>query len=75
MGQAHLGVLDLPVTGLTAQVVANLPNVCDAGRRDRMTLGLEATGNVDRRRTVTPGGARVEKKSAAPPSSHSIRLS
>ncbi len=41
MGQAHLGSLDLAVAGLAAQVVADLPDVGDAGGRDGVALGLQ----------------------------------
>src|SRR3954464_11072309 len=34
VGQADLGVLDLAIAGLTPQVVADLPDVGDAGGRD-----------------------------------------
>ncbi len=36
-----LGALDLAVAGLAAQVVADLPDVGDAGGRDRVALRLQ----------------------------------
>src|SRR5207248_10467657 len=41
VGQADGGTFDLTIAGLTAQVMAHLPDVGDAGRRDRVTLGLQ----------------------------------
>ena len=74
VGQADPRALDLAVAGLAAQVVADLPDVGDAGGRDRMALGLSPpdtlTGVVPSRQV-----APELKKSTAPPSSHSIRLS
>jgi hypothetical protein len=49
--------LDLAVPGLAAQVVADLPDVGDAGGRDRVALGLQAARHVHRGRAVAPGGA------------------
>ena len=74
MGQADLGALDLTVAGLAAEVVADLPDVGDAGRRDRVALRLEAARHVHRRRAVAPRWRRDSKKSTAPPSSHSIEV-
>ena len=51
VGQPDLGALDLAVAGLTAQVGGHLPHVGDAGGGDRVALGLQAAGDVDRRRT------------------------
>ena len=48
VGQADLGALDLAVAGFTAKVVADLPDVGDAGRRDRVALRLQAARHVDR---------------------------
>src|SRR4051794_19933786 len=62
VGQANLGALDLTVAGLTPQVVADLPDVGDAGRRDRVTLRLEATGHVDRELAVAPRGTGLEER-------------
>ncbi len=42
VGQTHFGVFDLPISGLAAQVVTDLPYVGDAGGRDGMTLGFQA---------------------------------
>ena len=55
------GALDLTVAGLAAEVVADLPDVRDAGRRDRVALRLEAARHVDRRRAVAPRRARAEE--------------
>src|SRR5688500_8227226 len=46
VGQADPGALDLAVAGLAAEVVADLPDVGDAGGRDRVALRLEAAGDV-----------------------------
>src|SRR3954471_22482096 len=59
--QADLRALDLPVAGLAAQMVADLPDVGDAGRGDRVTFGLQAPRNVDRPFAVTPGRAGGEE--------------
>ena len=61
MGQADLGALDLAVAGLAAEVVADLPDVGDAGRRDRVALRLEAARHVHRRLAVAPRGAGLEE--------------
>ncbi len=61
MGEADLGAFDLTVAGFTAQVMADLPDVGDAGRGDRMTLRLETARHVHRRLAVTPRGTRVEE--------------
>ena len=50
VGQADLGALDLAVAGLAAEVVADLPDVGDAGGRDRVALRLEPARHVHRRR-------------------------
>ena len=42
MGQADLGVFDLTIAGFTAEMMADLPDVGDAGCSDRVTLGLKA---------------------------------
>ena len=46
---------------LAAQVGADLPDVGDAGRRDRVALGLQTTRDVDRGLPVPPGGPAVEE--------------
>ncbi len=61
MGQAHLGPLDLTITGLAAQMRGDLVDARDAGGRDGMTFGLEAARHVDRRAAVAPWCARVEE--------------
>src|SRR4051794_23599828 len=61
VGQADFGVLDLPFLGLAAKVEANLPDVGDAGGRDRVTLRLQPAGHVDRTLPVPPRGAGVEE--------------
>src|SRR5688572_13229041 len=65
VGQADLGALDLAIAGLTAQVVADLPDVGDAGGRDRVALGLQAARHVDRGLAVTPRRARQEEVGSA----------
>ena len=55
------GAFDLTVARLAAEVVADLPDVGDAGRRDRVALRLEAARHVDRRLAVAPRGARLEE--------------
>src|SRR3954449_11558509 len=65
MGHADLGALDLTVTGLAAQVVADLPDVGDAGRRDRVALGLQAAGHVDRGGAVAPRRPALEERRRA----------
>src|SRR4029450_4685043 len=64
-GHADLGALDLTVAGLAAQVVADLPDVGDAGRRDRVALRLQAARDVDRRLAVTPRGTGQEEVGGA----------
>ena len=66
---------DLTITGLAAQVRDDLVDVGDTGGGDGMTLGLQTTGDVDRLVDPSRHGAPDSKKSTAPPSSHSIRLS
>src|SRR6185437_14742910 len=61
VSQPDLGVLDLAVPGLAAKVMADLPDVGDAGGRDRVSLGLQPAGDVHWRRAVTPRRAGVEK--------------
>ena len=65
VGQADLGALDLAVAGLAAEVVADLPDVGDAGGGDRVALGLQAAGHVHRGRAVAPRGAAVEEVDGA----------
>src|SRR6266851_5258244 len=48
VGQADLGVVDLAVAGLAAEVVADLPDVGDAGGGDGVALRFEAARHVDR---------------------------
>ena len=62
MGEPDGGALDLAVACLTAEVGADLPDVGDAGRRDRMALRLEAARHVDRRLAVAPGRAGLEER-------------
>ena len=57
MGQPDLGVLDLPVAGFAAKMVADLPDVGDAGSRDGMPLGL-------------PGRPTRSPRSSRPATSH-----
>ena len=52
--ETDLGAFDLTIAGLAAEVVADLPDVGDAGRRDRVALRLEAARHVHRRLAVTP---------------------
>ena len=61
MGEADFGAFDLTVSGLTAEMVADLPDVGDAGGGDGVALGLQPTGHVDRCRTVAPRGAGFEE--------------
>src|SRR5581483_2592737 len=61
VGQADLGVGDLAVAGLAPEVVADLPDVGDAGGGDGVALGLQAARHVDRRRAVPPAGAGLEE--------------
>ena len=61
MSQADLGALDLTVARLAAQVMADLPDVGDAGGGDRVSLRLQATRHVDRERPVTPRRTGVEE--------------
>ena len=42
MCEAYLGAFDLARTSLTTKVMADLPDVGDAGSSDRVTLGLQA---------------------------------
>src|SRR6185437_9767847 len=65
VGQAYLGVLDLTVAGFAAKVVADLPDIGDAGGRYGVALGLEAARDVDRCGAVTPGRTRVEEVGGA----------
>ena len=48
MGQADLGVVDLAVAGLPTEVMADLPDIGDAGGGDGMALGFETARHVDR---------------------------
>src|SRR5438270_406868 len=61
VGQSDLGPLDLPVATLTAEVGAHLPDVGDAGGRDRMALRLKTAGHVDRQPAVAPRSPRLEE--------------
>ena len=74
VGQPHPGTLDLAVARLTAQVGRDLVDVGDPGGGDGVPLGLKPPGDVDWRRAVAQVVPEL-KKSAAPPSSHSRRLS
>src|SRR5580704_15979397 len=58
--QADLRALDLPVAGLAAQVRTHLEDVRDAGRAERVALGQQAAGHVDRDLTVAPRAAPVD---------------
>src|SRR5260370_17514153 len=60
MGQADPGPLDLPRPGLAAQVGGHLVDVGDAGRPERVALGQQAAGDVDRDLAVTPRAAAVD---------------
>src|SRR5215216_3238579 len=62
VGEPHGGPLDLAVAGLAPEVVADLPDVGDAGGGDRVALGLEPARDVHRRRAVPPRGARLEER-------------
>src|SRR4051812_28919375 len=61
VGEPDARTFDLPVAGFAAQVVADLPDVRDTGRRDRVALRLEAARHVHRRRAVTPRRTRLEE--------------
>src|SRR5689334_4285665 len=61
VGEPDLGAVDLAVAGLAAEVVADLPDVRDARRRDRVTLRLEAARHVHGRLAVAPRRARLEE--------------
>src|ERR1044072_3147729 len=66
VGQAHLGIGDLAVAGLTPEVVADLPDVGDAGGGDGVALGLQAARHVDGGAAVAPGGAGLEEVDRSP---------
>src|SRR6185369_9355453 len=63
--EPDLGVGNLPVTGLAAQLRRDLEDVGDTGRADGVALGEEATGDVDRRTAVAPRCARVDELARA----------
>ena len=65
MGEPDARTLDLTVAGFAAQVVADLPDVRDAGGGDRVALRLETAGDVHRRRAVAPRRARPEEVGSA----------
>ena len=75
VGESDLGVGDLAVAGFVAEVVADLPDVGDAGGGDGVALGLEAAGHVDRGRAVAPGGPGLEERHRFALAPQSIRLS
>jgi hypothetical protein len=75
VGQADLGTLDLAVAGLAPEVVADLPDVGDAGGGDGVALGLQAAGHVDRHGPVTPRRARTRRSRPRRPPRRAWRLS
>ena len=65
MGQADLGPLDLPFAGLAPQVGGHLVDVRDAGGAERVALGQQAAGDVDRDLPVAPRAAAVDPLAGA----------
>ena len=61
MSETDLRALDLAIAGLTAQVMADLPDVGDAGRRDRVALRLQTARDVHRRAAVAERRTRLEE--------------
>ena len=61
MGHPNLRALDLPRSRLSSEMRRDLPDVGDAGGRDRVTLRLQATRDIHRRAAIAPGGAGVEE--------------
>src|SRR4051794_33776709 len=61
VGKTDLGAFDLAIAGLTTQVMADLPDVGDAGGGDRVALRLQTARHVDRRLAGAPRGAAVEE--------------
>src|SRR5271167_3722908 len=55
VGKADLGFLDLAIASLSAKVMADFPDVGDAGGRDGVALGLQPARYIHRRRAVAPG--------------------
>src|ERR1700722_18658171 len=66
LGQSHCRPLDLTLTGLTPEVMADLPDIGDAGSGNGVALGLETTGDVDGRSTVTERRTRLEEVDGTP---------
>src|ERR687898_798547 len=65
VGEAQLRPLDLAVAALVTQVLADLPDVGDSRRRDRMALRLQSTRHVHRRAAVAPRRTRLEEVDCA----------
>ncbi len=61
VGEADLRPLDLTRARLPPQVVRDLPDVRDAGRGDRVALGLQAARHVDRRAAVAERRTGLEE--------------
>ena len=61
MCEADLRPLDLTGPCFTAQVVTDLPYICDSSCCDGVPLGLEAAGYIYRRRASAPRRARLEE--------------
>src|SRR5579875_1981933 len=61
VGKTDLGTGDLAIACLPAEVMADLPDVGDAGCRDGVALGFEPAGHVDRHPPVPPGSSAVEE--------------
>src|SRR5580700_11868483 len=59
--QSHIGTLDLTRSRLISQVLTDLPDVGDAGGRNRVTLGLKTTRDVDRKLPISLRCAGVEE--------------
>src|SRR5690606_41792834 len=60
-GEADPGAFDLPVARLAAQVRGDFVRVGDAGRADRVALGQQASGDVDRDLALAPRGSGVDE--------------
>src|SRR5690606_14987460 len=61
VGEADPGAFDLPVARLAAQVRGDFVQVGDAGRADRVALGQQASGDVDRDLALAPRGSGVDE--------------
>src|SRR5882724_8889117 len=59
--EADRRTFDLTVAAFLAQMRAHFPDVGDTGRRDRVTLRLEPSRDVDRRGALAPSGTGVEE--------------